>query len=213
MCQIEFKINTSSNVKEVKGRYKKVANSTWNNFTINKNDPKTPDIKVVGEYDLQVQIIDSNDIPSDWKPYKFKIAEDCAGGTGGVNVGPTAFAGPNSSTTGGSVLLDGSKSTDPDGTIKSYAWTQVSGPKAIISNKTLARATASLLTNAVYVFKLTVTDNDGATSSDTVQVTKTASGPGPVDSRCDCNPRTDCCVPCKTGGPGFQLSIRGEECL
>jgi len=211
MCQIEFKINTSSNVKKVNGRYKKVANSTWNTFTINKNDPKTPDIKVVGEYDLQVQIIDSNDIPSDWKPYKFKIAEDCAGGTSGVNVRPTAIAGPDSYTKGSSVILDGSKSTDSDGTIKNYTWSQVSGPKAIISNATKARATASLTSDSTYVFKLTVTDNDGASHSDTVQIIKSNRILIPIGI-CDCDPAKDCCIPCEAG-PGFQFAAEGDMCI
>lgn len=90
------------------------------------------------------------------------------------NQPPVAIAGakqtitlPNNSTT-----LDGSKSYDPDGTIASYAWSQVSGPSGTITNAAVVATTATGLTQGTYIFKLTVTDNQGATSStqDTVIV-------------------------------------------
>ncbi len=69
------------------------------------------------------------------------------------------------------VTLSGS-GTDPDGTISSYAWAQVSGPTtAGISSNNLATTTVTALTQGIYKFELTVTDNSGATDRDTVQVT------------------------------------------
>lgn len=67
--------------------------------------------------------------------------------------------------------LDGSKSTDVDGTIAHYQWAQVGstpGP-CIITNATSATATVVPSGGAqwkpgVYTFQLTVTDNLGATS-------------------------------------------------
>ncbi|HRG10747.1 MAG TPA: PKD domain-containing protein, partial [Cyclobacteriaceae bacterium] len=54
--------------------------------------------------------------------------------------------------------------SDPDGTIASYAWTLVSGPAATLTNANNSTATASALTEGVYVFRLTVTDNGGLTA-------------------------------------------------
>jgi hypothetical protein len=70
-----------------------------------------------------------------------------------------------------SVTLDGSTSSDPDGTINSYLWELQSGPEAKIENPTAIKTNISLSAEGTYVFKLTVTDNDGASSSATVSVT------------------------------------------
>lgn len=59
------------------------------------------------------------------------------------------------------ITLDGSASIDPDGTIASYAWLQLSGPIASIIG-TGAKVQALLSTPGTYVFQLTVTDNKGA---------------------------------------------------
>ena len=69
------------------------------------------------------------------------------------------------------VTLDGSSSSDPDGIIQSYQWELQSGPGATIENPTESKTAVSDLSEGTYVFKLTVTDNDGATDSDTVTVT------------------------------------------
>jgi Polysaccharide lyase len=70
-----------------------------------------------------------------------------------------------------SIILDGSSSTDPDGTIKGYAWTKVSGPTTgTITNAKSVKATASNLSEGIYVFKLVVTDNNNVTNSDEVSV-------------------------------------------
>jgi ribosomal protein L14 len=68
--------------------------------------------------------------------------------------------------------LHGNTSSDPDGVIASYAWTQVSGPgQATITNGLTSIATVSDLTTGIYVFQLKVTDNKGATSTKTIKVT------------------------------------------
>jgi PKD repeat protein len=70
-----------------------------------------------------------------------------------------------------SVTLDGSTSSDPDGTIKTYLWELQSGPEAKIENPADSKTNILVSSEGTYVFKLTVTDNDGATSSATVTVT------------------------------------------
>lgn len=57
---------------------------------------------------------------------------------------------------------------DPDGTISSYLWTKVSGPAATLSGTTLATLSVTNLVAGNYVFRLTATDNQGASASDDV---------------------------------------------
>jgi ribosomal protein L14 len=74
--------------------------------------------------------------------------------------------------------LNGSGSSDPDGTISSYAWTWVSGPAQYgIANASSANTSVNNLLQGVYQFQLTVTDNAGATATDIVKVTVNASAP------------------------------------
>lgn len=61
--------------------------------------------------------------------------------------------------------------SDPDGTISSYAWVQVSGPStATLSNKNTKSLTASNLKAGTYTFRFKVTDNKGAIAKDDVKV-------------------------------------------
>jgi|GEM_PF-433934 len=68
-------------------------------------------------------------------------------------------------------VLDGSASHDIFGSIKTYAWMQVSGPNtAILADAATAKAGVSGLVKGTYVFRLTVTDNHGVQASDDVTV-------------------------------------------
>ncbi len=90
------------------------------------------------------------------------------------NLPPIARAGPDQSITlpVDSAKLDGTGSSDPDGTIDSYAWTELSGPGAIsIVNSNTATATAENLQAGQYVFELTVVDNSGAATTAQVTIT------------------------------------------
>lgn len=91
----------------------------------------------------------------------------------GENQAPTANAGNDITLTlpTNSTSLSGS-GTDADGTIVSYSWVEIAGPSTgTLSNATSATATASGLLQGVYQYELTVTDDDGATGKDTVQIT------------------------------------------
>jgi hypothetical protein len=71
-----------------------------------------------------------------------------------------------------STSLSGVNSTDADGTIVGYEWTQLSGPSAaIIGNRLSASSSIVGLTIGEYIFSLKVTDNNGASSTATVKVT------------------------------------------
>ncbi len=90
------------------------------------------------------------------------------------NVPPIANAGPDQTITApaSSVILNGSASSDPDGTIVSYSWVLTTGQgSVIISNSNQVIAGVSGLTPGSYTFQLTVTDNSGATTSDSITVT------------------------------------------
>lgn len=89
-----------------------------------------------------------------------------------ANVNPIANAGSNITITlpTNSTNISGSGS-DSDGSIQGYSWTQLSGPSAsTLSNSTSAQMTASALVQGTYTFLLTVTDNNGATDADEVDV-------------------------------------------
>jgi K319L-like, PKD domain len=91
------------------------------------------------------------------------------------NVAPTANAGADQTVASGALVnLDGTGSSDPDGTIASYAWTQTGGPAVTLTGADTATPSFTAPTVAVstdLTFSLTVTDNDGATGTDTVVVT------------------------------------------
>jgi hypothetical protein len=94
-----------------------------------------------------------------------------------VNIRPIAKPGGNlyiETPTTTSVTLDGSYSTDPDGTIMVYAWTKISAPAAgggDLANENTPVATASNFFVGIYKYKLTVTDDDGATNEDILTIT------------------------------------------
>jgi len=70
-----------------------------------------------------------------------------------------------------SVTLDGSTSSDPDGTIETYFWEKTEGADVTIDAANPTTIIASGLVAGVYKFKLTVTDNDGLSNSGMVTVT------------------------------------------
>ena len=106
-----------------------------------------------------------------------------------VNIGapppnqpPVAYAGSDISVTlpTNSTTLNGSGSNDQDGTITNYAWTWLSGPAQYsITNAAAATTGLDNLVQGTYSFRLVVTDNSGATDSDTVTVTVNAAPPPP----------------------------------
>ncbi|MDQ2720976.1 MAG: right-handed parallel beta-helix repeat-containing protein, partial [Bacteroidota bacterium] len=90
-----------------------------------------------------------------------------------ANIPPVANAGANVAITlpANTVSLLGS-GTDADGTVTNYLWIKISGPSSVtITNFSSASTNVSGLVQGVYVFQLTVTDNIGATSTSTVEVT------------------------------------------
>ncbi|HSU28874.1 MAG TPA: PKD domain-containing protein [Chitinophagaceae bacterium] len=86
---------------------------------------------------------------------------------------PVAIAGTDEVITlpTDSVFLNGSASSDPDGTITSHSWKKINGPASYnINSATTATTLVKNLITGNYEFELTVTDNDGLTDKDSVRV-------------------------------------------
>ncbi|MBL8297284.1 MAG: M4 family metallopeptidase [Rhodanobacteraceae bacterium] len=88
----------------------------------------------------------------------------CGGGGGGGNQSPVASF--TATPSGLTVALNGSGSSDPDGTISSYTWNFGDGTTGSGASTTKTYSSAG-----TYTVTLTVTDNQGATNTATRQVT------------------------------------------
>lgn len=92
-----------------------------------------------------------------------------------TNQAPQADAGLDQTVDEGTAAaLDGSGSRDLDGTITAYQWRQLSGPSVVLTGADQANASFTappVDADTVLGFELTVTDNQGATDVDTVDVT------------------------------------------
>ena len=119
--------------------------------------------------------------------YKFELKVTDDGGAVGrdtiqvsviqLNRAPIAKAGADISTTLPScssqarVELDGSGSSDPDGSVIYYLWRKISGPASSnLKNHTQVKAIVENLVSGIYSFELLVIDPQGFTSKDTVSV-------------------------------------------
>ena len=107
----------------------------------------------------------------------------CGGGGGGGSAPPppappnqppvAVISAPATAVIGATVVLDGSGSSDSDGSIVSYQWQQVEGPEVELAGS--ASAEASFTAPGVngdtsFAFSLTVTDNSGAEASSSASV-------------------------------------------
>jgi PKD repeat protein len=84
---------------------------------------------------------------------------------GGIRPNAVATATPNAGDIPLTVTFDGSRSTDPDGTIESYQWSFSDGPSALgeVVERTFAASGTISAT-------LVVTDNDGNQDSDEIAI-------------------------------------------
>jgi hypothetical protein len=83
MCRIPIRLSTTTpdgtTITSANGRYRVQGNNTWNNFSIDLNDPKTDNITSVGQYDLEVNVTNSDGATSAWATSTFTVSEDCGG--------------------------------------------------------------------------------------------------------------------------------------
>ena len=99
-----------------------------------------------------------------------------------VNAAPVANAGPDQSVaSGATVSLSGARSFDSDGRVVRYAWSQTGGTRVQLSGAGSANASftaPNVSAETTLVFRLVVTDDDGATDDDTVNVRVRPAGSG-----------------------------------
>lgn len=97
-----------------------------------------------------------------------------------VAAAPTANAGADrviadtDSEDGEDVVLDGSTSVDPDGTIVDYAWSRVDDETTESLGNGQSPTLQTRLPNGEHTIQLVITDNEGNTASDTVLITVNA---------------------------------------
>lgn len=90
------------------------------------------------------------------------------------NATPVANAGADLSVDEGETVELSGSGSDSDGNIVSFRWQQEAGTVVTITNANQARASIvapTVSASEILLFRLTVTDDDGATGSDTVSVT------------------------------------------
>lgn len=98
---------------------------------------------------------------------------------------PAANAGPDQTVESGTtVTLDGSGSSDSDGTIVSYSWEQLSGPGVALSDNNAQKPTFTAPNVAAgsvasLTFRLRVYDNEMMSGTDTVTITVGSSNQAP----------------------------------
>jgi hypothetical protein len=90
---------------------------------------------------------------------------------------PTANAGNNQTVAAFDIVtLDGTGSSDVDGNVTGYSWTQTVGPAVTLSSNTVAQPTFTapgINGGTSLTFSLVVTDNLGTNSTNTSTVTIT----------------------------------------
>ena len=128
---------------------------------------------VAGTYVFQLKVTDNN-----WRTATSQVTVVVGGS---INQPPVAKLASSSITITlptSSVSLDGTGSSDPDGSISAYSWAQTAGPNtATIATPAASTTSVTGLVAGTYTFTLTVTDNKGATNTATVTVTVNAAAP------------------------------------
>jgi uncharacterized repeat protein (TIGR03806 family) len=132
---------------------------------------------------------------------------DTGGGEPAANLPPVAAAGGDRAVAESTpVALDGSGSSDPDGDIAHYSWSQIAGPAVALADADSDVATFTapdVGADTDLTFRLTVTDDGGDTDSDDVTITVVDSPPPGLDAR----PSNPTCVAPARPIPSAAISL------
>jgi poly(3-hydroxybutyrate) depolymerase len=169
-AKLDGSASTDADGKLVRYVWRKVSGPTGGVITtpFGPNSSTTvTGLTTAGTYQYQLNVVDDRAAVS-----RDTLTIIVTSGAVVANVAPVAKAGTDITITlpTSSVTLNGSGSTDSDGTISSYLWTKVSGPAATIVSSLSSSTVINGLVEGTYIFKLKVTDNDGATAEDQVTV-------------------------------------------
>jgi hypothetical protein len=91
-----------------------------------------------------------------------------------ANIAPTAYAGADQSVDEQTLVTLSGSGSDSDGTVTTYRWTQIAGQAVTLTSPNLVLTrfdTPTAASALTLIFQLTVTDNEGATTTDTVAIT------------------------------------------
>lgn len=92
-----------------------------------------------------------------------------------TNIAPVANAGSDRTTIYTAITIVGSGS-DKDGSVTSYKWTQTGGATSRLKDENTSKLVVSELKDGKYYYRLTVSDDDGATDYDDIVITVSGSG-------------------------------------
>ncbi len=129
-----------------------------------------PQVEAEGSsMDFRITVTDDGGL-SDSDEMQVEVVQDSENQPPTANAGTDFTAAQNST-----VQLDGSGSSDPDGDSLTFFWEQTGGVLVILSDATASTPTFTAplagLSGTVLYFRLTVTDPDGLSSTDSVGVT------------------------------------------
>jgi alpha-tubulin suppressor-like RCC1 family protein len=138
----------------------------------NTSTPTVVGLPSAGRYTFVLTVMDNAGLTGS---ASVTVTLNAGSGTGGPGNGATLTANAGKDTVAAlpvsNLALDGSGSSDVGGTIISYAWSQLSGPVgSVLKSANSAVCPVDGLQKGNYVFRLTVTDDHGNVSMDTVTV-------------------------------------------
>ena len=163
-------------------RYKTETASVWSSLSTTAASRTLTQLASGVRYDVEVRV-HHRDANGDTEGYSDFVSATGITSTP-TNRAPIADAiGPIGTVTeGDTVSLDGTGSSDPDGDTLIYSWTQTAGLTVTLSNTASARPTFTAPAGpATLTFRLTVSDGQERTDSDTVSVSVESSTPPHTD--------------------------------
>ena len=162
-----FEFPSLNNTFGIEKHSKNVANTGTLEYNAS-NTPKIVNFPGMSKKDVFGKVYNNSVTIAAWK----SMVLIPNGETASDNKAPIADAGVNQIILlpTNTITLVG-KGTDADGTISQYFWRKISGPQTIsIVTPSISNAVLFNLVAGVYKYELMVTDNDGLTGKDTVQI-------------------------------------------
>ena len=149
--------------------WRQVSGPSTSSINAAKTSSATVSKLIVGQYVFELLVTDNNGSTN-----SDQITITVNPATSKVNLLPVADAGSSDTIQlpTNTYTLNASGSIDPDGTIVSYHWKQMSGPNTAGSTSMNSPVVSlSNLQAGEYDFQLTVTDNTGINSTATMKLT------------------------------------------